>query len=123
MDRAVIPSACGADRHRLTGCPRSELAGIHRPIVQHHAVGDVVYVVPYDLRAGRKGRRIWGERLRPIDRDDVDRHDAWRTGRRTVRVSAITAVTVGTAAAPPNPQSEGEDGAYCHERTHVDVSA
>src|SRR5437763_7271307 len=101
MDRAVIlPVAGAADRGRLTRYARAEITGVDRPIVQHDVVCDGVDVAPHDDLARGQSRRVRRERLCPLDRDDVDRHDAgttrlrrW-TGRRPA-AAGITAAAAG----------------------------
>src|SRR5580765_3366873 len=48
MNRAVILVPGDRDRHRLARRARGEITRVHRPVVQHDAMRDLVDVVPHD---------------------------------------------------------------------------
>ena len=57
----MIVSDSGPNRHRLARGSRGEVAGVHRSVIQDHAVRDVVDVVPHDHLTGGQGRRTCGD--------------------------------------------------------------
>ena len=58
MDCAVVLTACSANRHRLTLDAGSEVARVHRPVVQDDAVSGGIDVVPDNHLTRGQRRRI-----------------------------------------------------------------
>ena len=96
MDRAVIRP--WREHHRRTESTRQYVSGIQLTIVQDHAMGKRVDVVPHDLSSTGDAARIGREGLRAVDRDDVDddcvrwhrRVEGRRSGGASIRAGGAT---------------------------------
>src|SRR3984893_5346017 len=113
MNRAVVRPD-GSDLLGGAGRAGAEIPAVNRAVVQHDAMRRLVDVVPDDHLSRRERGRVRRERLRSVDRDDVDRHHAPAGRRGTRRVCVVAAAR----AAAPDTETERANREYCGTVLH-----